>query len=81
MAQARIHGGDDIVIVNHEDEFVYPPSNSNDVADDLHPNSNGYHKMSDVWLFPLIGQGTQTGTGTGKNTGAHRGAGILEKCQ
>jgi len=43
-----------------------------DYSDLLHPNTNGYQKMTDVWRYPLTGSGTASGN--------HSGPGILPKC-
>lgn len=77
VVQNRINNnGDNIIIVDQESALDYPA----DLADSLHPASQGYDKMANVWLFPLAGTGTQTGTGTSDQTGAHTGPGILPIC-
>ena len=50
MAQDRIAGGDDIIIVDMEYALTYP----DDLADSVHPNDNGYAKMAEVWYDALI---------------------------
>jgi lysophospholipase L1-like esterase len=77
LAQTRIGTGDKIIIVNQETALTYP----DDMADDLHPDPDGYTKMADVWKYALIGQGTRTNDlGTGDNTGIPTGEAILTKC-
>jgi lysophospholipase L1-like esterase len=49
MARTRIDNGDKITIVDQENALNY----ETDMADDLHPNQNGYDKMADVWLNAL----------------------------
>jgi lysophospholipase L1-like esterase len=56
--------------VDHQSNLIV---SSVDYGDLLHPNTSGYQKMSDVWLFPL----TVT---AGTPGGNHSGAGILPKC-
>lgn len=67
MAQTRM--SDILEWVDHENNVSVP----GDYGDQLHPNTSGYQKMSNVWLFPL------TGT-MGTASGNHSGAGILPKC-
>jgi lysophospholipase L1-like esterase len=50
MAEARIAGGDKIIIVDQESALTY----TEDMSDDKHPNSAGYEKMADVWLAALV---------------------------
>jgi len=49
MANNRIASGDDIVVVNQHDALTYPI----DMGDNLHPNTNGYAKMANVWFAAL----------------------------
>ncbi len=51
MANQRIAAGDDIVMVNMENDAGL---NSHDYADLTHPNSSGYNKMASVWFKALI---------------------------
>ncbi len=51
MAQNRIAAGDDIIIVDMEHALDY--NDTNDMADELHPNNFGYDKMADVWFGAL----------------------------
>jgi len=48
IAQNRITAGDKIVIVDMENDagFLYDDT---DMADNLHPNANGYAKMATLW--------------------------------
>ncbi len=50
MALTRISNGDDIDIVDMQTEV----DTSSEMADDLHPNDNGYENMADVWLDAII---------------------------
>jgi lysophospholipase L1-like esterase len=52
MAQSRITAGDDIIIVDMESPLDY--NMGVDMADQLHPNDNGYAKMADVWYGALV---------------------------
>ncbi|MBN2020012.1 MAG: hypothetical protein JW749_07295 [Sedimentisphaerales bacterium] len=52
MAMNRIAGGDDIIIVDMENELDY--SIGVDMADEVHPNDAGYTKMADVWYDALV---------------------------
>ena len=49
LANNRIANGDDIIVVNQHDALTYP----DDMGNDLHPNKNGYAKMSNVWFNAL----------------------------
>jgi VCBS repeat-containing protein len=49
LANNRIADGDDIVVVNQHNALTYP----DDMGDGLHPNANGYAKMSNVWFNAL----------------------------
>jgi lysophospholipase L1-like esterase len=69
IAMAETRTIDKLEWVNHENNVSFP----GDYGDSLHPNTSGYQKMSDVWLFPL----TVT---AGTPGGNHSGAGILPKC-
>jgi hypothetical protein len=51
MAQNRIAGGDDIIIVDMESALNY----TMDMSDEVHPNDNGYAKMAAVWYGALDG--------------------------
>ncbi len=51
MAEVRIAHCDKIIIVDMENALNY----QNDMDDNLHPNTNGYIKMADVW-FPAVEQ-------------------------
>jgi hypothetical protein len=51
MALNRIANGDNIIIENMENALEYPA----DLADDVHPNDNGYAKMANVWYAALTG--------------------------
>jgi lysophospholipase L1-like esterase len=50
MADLRISGGDNIVVVDMETALIYP----GDFFDDLHPNENGYSKMAAIWYAALV---------------------------
>ena len=50
MAELRIAGGDNIIIVDMQNALLYPE----DLADNYHPNSTGYNKMADVWFDALV---------------------------
>ncbi len=73
----------DIVVVDMQSALTYPDDLGdrnrenmpppNDFHYWLHPNDSGYGKMADVWLYPLIGKGTDKIT-----LGA--GTPLLEKC-
>lgn len=45
--------GDNLILVDHETVLRYPPTDGNDMADSVHPNENGYEKMSEAWLRAL----------------------------
>ncbi len=49
LADARIVGGDRIVVVDQETALIYP----DDLADTVHPNDAGYGKMADRWFESL----------------------------
>jgi hypothetical protein len=49
LAESRINNGDKIVVVDQEGALTYP----DDLADNLHPNINGYNKMATVWMEAL----------------------------
>ncbi|MFH1932405.1 MAG: GDSL-type esterase/lipase family protein [Pseudomonadota bacterium] len=49
LVNTRYAAGDQIRAVDHENALIYP----NDMADPLHPNMTGYHKMADVWFSAL----------------------------
>gem|GEM_PF-2954923 len=49
MMERRVTNGDDLRIVNMEPALTYP----DDLADNLHPNEAGYHKMASVWYDAL----------------------------
>jgi lysophospholipase L1-like esterase len=51
IAVNRIACGDDIIIVNMENALNY--NIGVDMADEVHPNDNGYIKMADVWYNAL----------------------------
>ena len=51
MAERRIANCDKIIIVDMENALTYP----DDLNDNVHPNSNGYIKMANVW-FPAVEQ-------------------------
>ena len=53
MTMNRIANGDDIIIVNMESALNY--NIGVDMADDVHPNDNGYIKMANVWYNALTG--------------------------
>jgi len=53
MANARISGGDDIIIVNMETGAGI--NYSTDMWDDVHPNDVGYQKMAALWYSTLQG--------------------------
>jgi VCBS repeat-containing protein len=73
VVNPRLSGSDRIIWVDQESALT---PFTVDYADNLHPSTNGYQKMADVWLFPLAGAGF--GTSTGSHPPA--GAGILPKC-
>jgi lysophospholipase L1-like esterase len=52
MALNRIANGDDIIIVDMESALDY--NNGADMADETHPNDNGYGKMATVWYNALV---------------------------
>jgi len=68
---------DDIIVVDMQSALTYPDDLGDRSRTDfhywLHPNENGYNKMADVWLYPLIGEGTN------KITQGASGP-LLEKC-
>ena len=49
MAQTRITGGDDIIIVDQQAAVDYEA----DMSDNLHPNADGYINMADAWFTEL----------------------------
>ena len=49
MVEARILGGDDLVMVDMENALAYP----DDLADTVHPNDNGYEVMADTWFAAI----------------------------
>ena len=49
LATTRNSAGDNIVVVNQETALNY----ATDMGDDLHPNTAGYAKMSNVWFNAL----------------------------
>jgi hypothetical protein len=49
LVQGRVALGQRILLVDHESALVYP----DDMSDMLHPNDNGYQKMSQVWFDGL----------------------------
>ena len=49
MADARIAGGDEIIVVDMEAALSYP----GDMADNVHPDDGGYGNMADVWFGAL----------------------------
>jgi len=51
MADARIAGGDKIVVVDMEAALTYP----GDLSDAVHPNDGGYVNMADAWMTDLAG--------------------------
>jgi lysophospholipase L1-like esterase len=55
MVQARIDGGDKIIMVDMEDEagLIYSLQPSGDMWDSLHPFASGYTKMAEEW-FPAL---------------------------
>jgi lysophospholipase L1-like esterase len=53
MATSRIANGDDIIVVDMESALDY--NISVDMADEVHPNDNGYGKMAAVWYNALVG--------------------------
>jgi lysophospholipase L1-like esterase len=52
MALNRIANGDDIIIVDMESALDY--NNGADMADEVHPNDDGYGKMATVWYNALV---------------------------
>jgi hypothetical protein len=50
MANTRIGGGDEIVVVDMESALIYP----DDLVDGLHPTSIGYSKMAAVWYSAIV---------------------------
>ncbi len=52
MAMNRIADGDDIIIVDMESVLSYDIGV--DMADEVHPNDNGYIKMAAVWYDALV---------------------------
>jgi len=83
LVQDRISNSapsDNVIIVDQRNALSYPIDISNTATDYFHPVPSGYNKMADVWRYPLIGSGTQTGTDTDDQTGAYKGSGILLKC-
>ncbi len=62
VVQARITNGDDIILVDQYAALDYPADlgDTNEIPGSdyrLHPNTGGYEKMAEVWLYPLIHQG------------------------
>ncbi len=53
MALDRISAGDDIIIVDMENDAGI--DYSLDMTDDKHPNASGYEKMADLWYSALTG--------------------------
>jgi len=51
MANARISGGDNLIVVDMETALTYP----GDFYDLIHPNATGYSKMSPEWYSALAG--------------------------
>jgi lysophospholipase L1-like esterase len=51
MATGRVANGDDIIIVDMESALDY--NVGVDMADEVHPNDNGYIKMANVWYIAL----------------------------
>jgi PKD repeat protein len=51
MAEARIAGGDRIIIVDQEGALNY----GTDMSDRYHPNESGYNKIAGAWLEALTG--------------------------
>jgi lysophospholipase L1-like esterase len=49
MANSRIAGGDNILVVDMEAALIYP----DDLGDELHPNITGYSKIANVWFAAL----------------------------
>ncbi len=52
IAVNRIANGDDIIIVDMESALSYDIGV--DIADEVHPNDNGYAKMAGVWYDALV---------------------------
>lgn len=52
LASKRAASGDKITIVDMESALRYPE----DLYDNLHPNQNGYERMSEVWFDALVAQ-------------------------
>ena len=50
MANSRIANGDNLSIVDMENALLYPE----DLPDSVHPNSDGYQKMAQVWFDGII---------------------------
>ncbi len=83
MVESRNDNNIDIVVVDMQSALTYPDDLGdrnrenmpppNDFHYWLHPNDSGYGKMADVWLYPLIG------VGTNKITYGAAGQ-LLEKC-
>ena len=60
VAAVQNRPNDDVILVDQHGALTYP----DDIDDTnrtsgyrLHPTQNGYNKMADVWLYPLIHQG------------------------
>jgi lysophospholipase L1-like esterase len=49
MAESRIAGGDNLLVVDMESALTYP----DDLGDALHPNETGYSKMANEWFSAL----------------------------
>ncbi len=80
MVANRINDTINIILVDMQNALSYPDDlgdRSRNGASDwhywLHPNTSGYEKMADVWLYPLIGQGTPAITQGGSGP-------LLDKC-
>jgi hypothetical protein len=56
MANARIGSGDQIVIVDMENDagLVYQLQPTGDMRDDIHTNQNGYNKMASLWFDNIL---------------------------
>ena len=72
VASPRIGINDRLVWVDHESALT----SAADYTDALHPNDQGYGKMSDVWFYPLTGEGPNPGS----QFPASISAGFLPKC-
>ncbi len=78
MAQNRIAGGDDIIIVDMEHTLNY----TTDMSDNLHPNDSGYVKMASVWYSALtdilVRQMTLTCSSTKGGSVTQPGEGVFD---